>query len=167
MISFNYIYINSLRPSDAIWRHWSGSTWAQVMAYCLTAQSHYLNQCWLNINGVLWYLPYNNFTDSAWDISSWFEFQNYIILKLRPNLPGAHELRPLQKCNTHQIVKFVTSHTKHIDTYWTDVSYLSTETAARGKMYATNDIWFTANNGFGHLWIGQSLFTANLIFFYI
>ena len=36
---------NSLKPSDAIWRHKSGSTLAQVMACCLTAPSHYLNQC--------------------------------------------------------------------------------------------------------------------------
>ena len=39
--------ISSLRPSDAIWWHRSGSTLAQVMACCLTAPSHYLNQCWL------------------------------------------------------------------------------------------------------------------------
>ena len=26
----------------------------QVMAWCLTAPSHYLNQCWLLISGVLW-----------------------------------------------------------------------------------------------------------------
>ena len=39
--------ITSLRPSDTIWRHRSGSTLAHVMACCLTAPSHYLNQCWL------------------------------------------------------------------------------------------------------------------------
>ena len=44
--------INSLGPSDAIWRHRSGSTLAQVMACCLTAPSHYLNQCWLIISKV-------------------------------------------------------------------------------------------------------------------
>ena len=37
----------SLWPSDAIWRQRSGSTLAQVMSCCLTAPSHYLNQCWL------------------------------------------------------------------------------------------------------------------------
>ena len=47
--------LNSLRPSDAIWRHRSGSTLAQVMACCLTALSHYLNQCWLIISKVLWH----------------------------------------------------------------------------------------------------------------
>ena len=44
--------VNSLRPSDATWRHSSGSTLAQVMACCLTAPSHYLNQCWLIISKV-------------------------------------------------------------------------------------------------------------------
>ena len=39
--------LNSLWPSDAIWQQRSGSTLAQVMACCLTAPSHYLNQCWL------------------------------------------------------------------------------------------------------------------------
>ena len=46
---------NSLWPSDAIRRHRSGSTLAQVMACCLTAPSHYLNQCWLVISKVLWH----------------------------------------------------------------------------------------------------------------
>ena len=36
--------VNSLWPSDAIWRHGSASTLVQVMACCLTAPSHYLNQ---------------------------------------------------------------------------------------------------------------------------
>ena len=37
--------INSLRLTVATWRHRSGSTLAQVMACCLMAPSHYLNQC--------------------------------------------------------------------------------------------------------------------------
>ena len=41
------IFLSTLRPIDAIWRDRSGSTLAQVMACCLTAPSHYLNQCWL------------------------------------------------------------------------------------------------------------------------
>ena len=61
--------LNSLWPGDAIWPHGTKSTLAQVMACCLTAPSHSLNQCWLNINGVLWYSPYNNFTSSARVIS--------------------------------------------------------------------------------------------------
>ena len=47
--------INSLGPSDTMW-HWrSWSTLVQVMACCLTAPSHYLNQCWLIISTVLWH----------------------------------------------------------------------------------------------------------------
>ena len=37
--------LNSLRPSDVIWRQGSRSTLVQVMACCLTAPSHYLCQC--------------------------------------------------------------------------------------------------------------------------
>ena len=40
---------NSPWPSDTIWWYRSGSTLAQVMACCLTAPSHYLNQSWLII----------------------------------------------------------------------------------------------------------------------
>ena len=43
-------WVNSLWPNDAICRHRSGSTLAQVMACCLTAPTHYLNKCWLIIS---------------------------------------------------------------------------------------------------------------------
>ena len=46
---------NSLWPNDATWQQRSGSTLAQVMACCLTAPSHYLNQCWLIISEVQWH----------------------------------------------------------------------------------------------------------------
>ena len=39
--------LNSLWPSDYIWRHRSWSTLSQVIACCLTAPSHFLKQCWL------------------------------------------------------------------------------------------------------------------------
>ena len=45
--------LNSLWPSDAIWRQGSRSTLVQVMTCCLTAPSHYLNQCWLIITKCL------------------------------------------------------------------------------------------------------------------
>ena len=38
-----------------IWQHRTGSTLAQAMPCCLTAPSHYLNQCWLVISKVTWY----------------------------------------------------------------------------------------------------------------
>ena len=47
--------VNSLWPSDTIWRQRSGSTLAQVMACCLTAPSHYLNQYCLIISEVQWH----------------------------------------------------------------------------------------------------------------
>ena len=43
---------NSLWPSDIIWWQRSGSILAQVMACCLMATSHYLNQYWLIIEEV-------------------------------------------------------------------------------------------------------------------
>ena len=42
-------------------------TLVQVMAWCLMAPSHYLDQCWLIIKGVLWHSPECNFTRSAWE----------------------------------------------------------------------------------------------------
>ena len=45
-------HISLLWSSDAIWWHRSELTLAQTMACCLTATSHYLNQCWLLISKV-------------------------------------------------------------------------------------------------------------------
>ena len=56
------IRINSLGPSDAIWRWRSWSTLVPVMACCLTAPSHYLSQCWLIISEVQWHSYQGNFT---------------------------------------------------------------------------------------------------------
>ena len=47
--------VKSLWPGDAIWRHGTRSTLAQVMTCCLTAPSHYLDQCWLVIVEVPWH----------------------------------------------------------------------------------------------------------------
>ena len=61
--------INSLGPSDAIW-HWrTWSTLVQVIACCLTAPSHYLNQCWLIISKVLWHSSEDNIIDMKIPIS--------------------------------------------------------------------------------------------------
>ena len=67
-------WFNSLWPSDDIWRQGSRSTLAQVMACCLTAPSHYLNQCWLMISEVLWHTPDSNFTGNTY---RWNEFEIY------------------------------------------------------------------------------------------
>ena len=51
--------------SDAICPQICGSTLVQIMACCLTAPSHYLNQCWRRISQVLWHSLKSNFTASA------------------------------------------------------------------------------------------------------
>ena len=63
-ISLRYVSVGliNLWSSDAIWRHRSGSILAQVMACCLMAPSHYLNQWWLVISKVQWDSPESNFT---------------------------------------------------------------------------------------------------------
>ena len=43
-------------PSNTIWGYRSESTLFQVMAWCLTASIHYLNQCWLITDGALQHL---------------------------------------------------------------------------------------------------------------
>ena len=55
------VLTNSLWPNDAMWWFRTGSALAQVMACCLTAPSHNLNQCWLVIKCVLWHSPESSF----------------------------------------------------------------------------------------------------------
>ena len=59
---------NSLWPSDVFRCHRTWSTLVQVMAWCLMAQSHYLNQCWLIISEILWHSSKGNFTGNAQNI---------------------------------------------------------------------------------------------------
>ena len=55
IISFSYV----------IWRHGTRSTLVQVMTCCLTAPSHYLNQCWLIIIKVMWWSSKDNYTSNV------------------------------------------------------------------------------------------------------
>ena len=78
--------VNSLWPCDAIWPHISGSTLNQVMACCLMAPSHYLNQQCHFILGVLWHSSESNFTRNARELNSLapgkFEWNfRYVIFK--------------------------------------------------------------------------------------
>ena len=87
---YMYLSIDSLAPSDFIWQHRTLSTLVQVMACCLTAPSHNLNQCWLIIKGVLWHSPESNFT-SAHKLNC--NMRSAILyLKSKPHLPGHNEL---------------------------------------------------------------------------
>ena len=84
-------WVNSLWPSDAMWRYRCGSTLAQVIACCLTAPSHYLNQCWLTISEVLWHnlsaISHEMLKTSTLDVS--LKITN---LRLHLHLPGTNEL---------------------------------------------------------------------------
>ena len=68
---------DSLWPSDATWRQRSRSTLAQLMACCLTAPIHYLNQCWLNISEALRHSTENDFTRNYQDMYLLYHFENY------------------------------------------------------------------------------------------
>ena len=56
-------FINSLYPGEATWWQINRSTLGQVMAWCRQAASHFLNQCWLIINEVLWHSPVGCFME--------------------------------------------------------------------------------------------------------
>ena len=79
------LMFNSLAIGDTILRHRTWSTLVQVMACCLMAPSHYLNQCWLVISEVLWNWPESNFTGRCLSLI-WFwrlpiqDTQRYIVL---------------------------------------------------------------------------------------
>ena len=87
--------VNSLWPSDALWWQGSGSTLIQVMACCLMAPSHYLSQCWLIINEVMWYSHGGIFTGNAPDINHKNVLQNYTIeiISMSPYFSGSSELK--------------------------------------------------------------------------
>ena len=87
------ILFNSLWSCDVIWWHRSGSTLAQVMACCLMAPSHYLNQSWPHQWGPVTitsgqfhkkYIPQSSITKISLKIMS---------LKFHSNLLGANELK--------------------------------------------------------------------------
>ena len=63
-----------------------GQHWLSfVMACCLMALSHNLNQCWYIIDRVLWHSSDNNFTGSRYHFIKWiwkFDVWNYEELKI-------------------------------------------------------------------------------------
>ena len=73
---FTSVECNSLRPSDTRWRQRSGSTLPQLMACCLMAPSHNLNQCWLIISKVEWHSFKDEFTRDTSAINHWNYLEN-------------------------------------------------------------------------------------------
>ena len=55
------------------------------MAWCLSAPSHYLNQCWLIISEVLWHSPQGSFMWNNQDIYIWYVWK-LAILRLQLHL---------------------------------------------------------------------------------
>ena len=87
--------VNTLWPGGTIWWKRTGSTLAEVMAWCHQATSHYLNQCWLIISKVLWHSPEGNFTWNVQIICPWYALENYLC-KLRQN--ACHFADNISKC---------------------------------------------------------------------
>ena len=87
----NGFCINSLWPGDAISWHRSGLTLVQVIACCLTAPSHYLNQCWSIINEILGHLQESGFIGNAKHVNPSISLKMRL-LKTPAHLPGANEL---------------------------------------------------------------------------
>ena len=84
----------SLWPNDAIWKPRSGLILAQLIACCLKASSHYLNQCWLIIKGVLWHSSESNIPRNGLRLYLLhvFEYSTCITLLKLLHLPGVSEL---------------------------------------------------------------------------
>ena len=84
----NNCHFNSLWPSNTIWRLRSGSTLAQIMACCLMASSHYLNQSWLIMRCGQQHSHESNFPGIHWYQSArWIGilyFWNYCHISLGP-----------------------------------------------------------------------------------
>ena len=70
-----FLSIKSLSPGDVIW-HTSWSTLVQVMAWCLMALSHYLNQCRVTTNEILWHSFQHNVFLNTEEINIWVVLWN-------------------------------------------------------------------------------------------
>ena len=115
-LSLNVLtHCNLVTP--CIWWHKSGSTIAQVMACCLMAANHYLNQCWLIIKCVLCHSLESNSTESAKAIILYNVFENHTF-EITAISPKDQRVKGIHSC---QVMTFITetfSYTfdKHI--YW-------------------------------------------------
>ena len=97
------IILSKMKCVNVIWWYRSGSTLAQVMACCLTAPSHYLNQCWFLMSEVLWHSCEGNFVVNTRSTDKWNEFKKKIVFpELPEHRPGVNEFTASEKCyKTH------------------------------------------------------------------
>ena len=89
-ILYRHHWVNLLWPSDTIWQQRSGSTLAQVLACCLSAPSHYLNQCWLIISEIQWHSWLRTISQEIPQPSIARIILKIIYLKFHLNLPMAN-----------------------------------------------------------------------------
>ena len=81
---------SSLGPSDCMWQHRYRSTLThQVMACCLTAPRHYLNQFWLIITMVLHHSLKGNNTENALESDHCNVIENHTF-KIKALSPKKH-----------------------------------------------------------------------------
>ena len=86
------LHFYSLWPSDGIWHNRFWSTWCHVMACCLAALGHYLNQCWPITDGAPWHAPKGKLTKICSKIICYNDiqciwklwFHNYIRISQAP-----------------------------------------------------------------------------------
>ena len=102
----------------------SVSTLVQVMAWCLTAPCHYLNQCWLLTGEVLWYSPKTKFSVTAQNTILYNEFEIHNLNITAISSRGQWVKWFLNKLNMWQvmIINFLISTCQHIFKTTTDLS---------------------------------------------
>ena len=100
LLCSSFLYVESLWPSDAMWRHGSRSILAQLMAWCLTTPSHYLNQCWLITSEVLRHSHEIDITGNAQDSHLCYEFENYyFFFKITASSPRGQWVNEIKNRN--------------------------------------------------------------------
>ena len=159
MKAISHLLVNSLWPSDAIWWQGSRSTLVQVMACCLMAPSHYLNQCWLIITKVQWCSHLRTISLEISQPSVTKINLKIIFLRFYWNLPGANELR--------SICWGFPSHMKHPTVKWVKALWAKPSRSIpyhqkASKMFlCCKSEQFEAN--LSHMWLSDAIWHQRLL----
>ena len=105
---------NSLCRNENIWWERSGSTLVQLMASCLTASSHYLNQCWIII---MWHSHESNFVRNTHSCNLLHVFRDYIFKITSASL----RIQWVNHSTQHAIVVYSLMCLKTIDEWLIDI----------------------------------------------
>ena len=74
--SLSYMAFSTTLTHCGIWHNRTWSTLVLVMACCLMAPSHYLNQCWLIISKVFWHSPEGSLIGYSQKNLMWENYSN-------------------------------------------------------------------------------------------